>query len=498
MDNQQQNPKNSFWKFLKTTFLIFITFGLILVFWLIKNRMDIRETQLQEREEKEKKSVFASRLRIAFGLMVIIGLMFAIAKMELGQYFMTSLLNAEQKLSIQHEAVIREGLPYEYGSTGPNSYDCSGFTGTVVKSALGIDLPRISRDQYTVGREIEFNNLGVGDLVFFDTSGGGNISHVGIVTEVQGDKKFMTHANSYYGKVMKEELKGYWLETYYGARELTNVTATMVASSDPDTSYTPPVIENDQYDGEFPPSEPPADEVTGDNTSSTNNNDTNASTSNTDTNTTSATTDNSDSTDSTSSDSATDAQVFPDVPSTHQNYKAITYLKKNGIIGGYADGTFKPGNTITRAETLKIALNGAGINTSAYASTASMFSDVDDNNTLKQYINYAKYSGIVNGYPDGTYKPNNTITRGEASKVLINIQGISPVAPTVDPYADVSKTLDLAKYINYVKEKKLMDISSAYFGINTNMTRGDVAEMMYRLIALDKTGASAYTPLLSI
>lgn len=478
------NNSGGFFRTLKITFLICITFGLILVFWYVKNRMETRSQEEEVRAKENKQSKYASRLRLAFGLIVIFGLMFTIGKMELGQYFMTSMLNAQQKLAIQHEAQIREGLPYSYGSTGPDSFDCSGFTSTVVRNALGVELPRTSRDQYTVGREITFDQLGVGDLVFFDTAGGGAISHVGIITDVQGDTKYMTHANSYYGKVMREKFEGYWLETYFGARELTNVTANMVAGTEPDTTYTPPVLEDDQYDGVFPPSEP-TNGYTGSTGSSTTGDDTD----------TDIDTDN----DTTGNDTTTaDEQVFPDVPKSHPNYKAITYLKKNNIIGGYPDGTFKPGNTITRAETLKIALNGAGINSDAYAAMASMFPDVDESHTLKQYMNYAKSNGIVNGYPDGTYKPNNTITKGEGSKVLVNIQGITPPMPTEDPYYDVSKTLDLSKFIAYVKEKKLLDVAGATFGINNNMTRGDVAEMMYRLIALEKTGASQYTNLLSI
>jgi hypothetical protein len=117
---------------------------------------------------------------------------------------------------------------------------------------------------------------------------------------------------------------------------------------------------------------------------------------------------------------------------------------------------------------------------------------------LIQFVNYAKASGIVNGYPDGTYKPDNTITRGEGAKVLIKIQNINPPTPVSAPYNDVPTSLDLAKYIAYVQSKNLLDVTGAVYRINDNMTRGDVAEMMYRLLVIKKTNAASYNSLLKI
>lgn len=72
------------------------------------------------------------------------------------------------------------GTPYSWGGNTPSGFDCSGFTQYVYKNAMGIDIPRISRDQASAGRAVSMNNLQEGDLLYFDTMGRGSVSHVGI------------------------------------------------------------------------------------------------------------------------------------------------------------------------------------------------------------------------------------------------------------------------------------------------------------------------------
>jgi cell wall-associated NlpC family hydrolase len=96
---------------------------------------------------------------------------------------------------------------YVWGSEGPNTFDCSGFTQYVFKKAAGISLPRVSRDQSKFGQSVSKSQLQKGDLVFFDTEGSnnGNVTHVAIY---MGNNKII-HASSSKGKVVISELDSY-------------------------------------------------------------------------------------------------------------------------------------------------------------------------------------------------------------------------------------------------------------------------------------------------
>lgn len=111
------------------------------------------------------------------------------------------------------------GKKYAWGQTGPDRFDCSGFTYYILRTYYGdylkqkgIDLPRTSRDQANVGTSVGRNALEVGDLVFFNTEAkiGKSITHVGIYI---GSGRFI-HASSSKGNVMISSLE----EGYYQAR----------------------------------------------------------------------------------------------------------------------------------------------------------------------------------------------------------------------------------------------------------------------------------------
>jgi len=107
------------------------------------------------------------------------------------------------------------GIRYAHGGTGRYGLDCSGFTSSVFRD-LGISLPRTARGQYNTGRYVTRSSLKEGDLVFFNTLGGG-VSHVGVYL----GGGMMANANSYFGRVMVESMNtSYWSPRFVGARRV--------------------------------------------------------------------------------------------------------------------------------------------------------------------------------------------------------------------------------------------------------------------------------------
>ena len=102
------------------------------------------------------------------------------------------------------------GTPYVWGGTTPSGFDCSGFTSYVYRNAIGKSIPRTSGAQYAASKKISKLQLQVGDLVFFNTSGGG-VSHVSIYA---GNNKLLHAA----GKSVKYSnlYDGYWNKRIVG------------------------------------------------------------------------------------------------------------------------------------------------------------------------------------------------------------------------------------------------------------------------------------------
>ena len=106
------------------------------------------------------------------------------------------------------------GVPYVFGGTTPNGFDCSGYVQYVFAHA-GVSLPRTADVQYEVGTPVSSGELAPGDLVFFSTYAPG-ASHVGIYL---GDRQFI-NASSSRGVSVASLDSSYWGACYIGARRV--------------------------------------------------------------------------------------------------------------------------------------------------------------------------------------------------------------------------------------------------------------------------------------
>lgn len=172
---------------------------------------------------------------------------------------------------------------------------------------------------------------------------------------------------------------------------------------------------------------------------------------------------------------------FSDVDQSHKNLNAIEYLQSNGIINGYSDGTFKPELEINRAELLKILVEGVGI-TPDPLQYKDCFTDVKSE-WYAPYACYAKSVNWVNGYQDGSFKPGQTVLKAEAIKMLLNTQEVPvPESVTETPFSDINTTDWFAPFVYQAKQLGFLEETGTVFNPITNMTRGSVSENMYRAL----------------
>ena len=161
--------------------------------------------------------------------------------------------------------------------------------------------------------------------------------------------------------------------------------------------------------------------------------------------------------------------------SNHWANKYIDKLVKIGAISGYEDGKFRPDNTITRAEFVKIIVSVFGIS----GSNADEYGDVSKDAWYSSYIDKAAANGIIYGN-DGMFFPNNNITRQDAALIIYRILNMKNITMSDDSeFSDQSSISDYAK--NAVSKMAGIGIISGYEGNfmpNNNITRAEAATII--------------------
>ena len=174
----------------------------------------------------------------------------------------------------------------------------------------------------------------------------------------------------------------------------------------------------------------------------------------------------------------TENHDFTDVPPLYKYAAAINYLKQNHVINGYSQGTFKPDSFINRAEFTKILVNAVYPNQAI--TPRDCFTDVKASDWFSQYVCFAKDKGIIEGHPDGSYRPQKNINVAEALK--ISIEAFFP--NLVDKMTRTNGITSLSddwwmKYMEFANQ----------FGYNLTdwdspshyVSRGEMAEVIFRL-----------------
>jgi inhibitor of cysteine peptidase len=168
------------------------------------------------------------------------------------------------------------------------------------------------------------------------------------------------------------------------------------------------------------------------------------------------------------------AFAFSDVGASTSYATAINALQQKGVLGGYSDGTFKASAHINRAEFLKIVLEAvygdAEIQKLLETARFAAIEDVPSDAWFWKYVAFAKAKGIVQGYPDGLFHPERDIGFDEAAKILALAYNQKTQGTTQDWYEQYARALEASNAI-----------PRSIASINAKLTRGEMAEMMWRL-----------------
>lgn len=178
---------------------------------------------------------------------------------------------------------------------------------------------------------------------------------------------------------------------------------------------------------------------------------------------------------------------FTDVNKNSSKCDAIAWAKNNDIFVGYEGGQFRPNQAITRTEALKVILEALDVKTLESNAVLRSFPDLEAGAWYMKYIRTGLSLGIINGYPNGMFRPNQPVNRVEALVMMLNTGAakdglLIPTNNYGQPYYDTPNATSTQWYMSYVWMAKNYNLSSndSYFYPDSYMTRADMADMLYR------------------
>jgi hypothetical protein len=170
---------------------------------------------------------------------------------------------------------------------------------------------------------------------------------------------------------------------------------------------------------------------------------------------------------------------FSDVCPDHWAYTYVEFMAQRGIISGYSDGTFRPNAGATRGQLSKMIVVARGwpINTAG----GPHFTDVPTSSPFYPYIETAYNRGVISGYSDRTFRPNNNVTRAQVSKIVV-VAFAWPINTAGGPhFTDVPTSNPFYGFIETAYNRGIISgYSDGSFRPNTDVTRAQLSKMLYQ------------------
>ncbi len=161
--------------------------------------------------------------------------------------------------------------------------------------------------------------------------------------------------------------------------------------------------------------------------------------------------------------------AFVDIEMDHVNFEAIEFTKSEGIVQGYDDGSYRPEQKINRAEFVKIIIESNYTDSEIKACIDTDFPDVKSGEWFHPYVCLAKKKGLIGGYPDGTFRPADNISFVEAAKIISNSFG----------FTAGQDEIWYKPFVLNLSDK--FAIPDSVVSFDYKITRGEMAEMIWRL-----------------
>ncbi|QQR55439.1 septal ring lytic transglycosylase RlpA family protein [Candidatus Peregrinibacteria bacterium] len=178
---------------------------------------------------------------------------------------------------------------------------------------------------------------------------------------------------------------------------------------------------------------------------------------------------------------------YTDLHENNEYYTAIYTLTDQGTLSGYEDGSFQALKEVNRVEALKMILVSTGHSEELTHAERAPFSDLEEDSWYVPYVNYAYEAGFISGDPEGTFRPQDTVNRAEALKMLINAADDRSQLPTIENDTWYTAYLDYA-----IEHAFLIPNANGDYTPEALLSRGELAELIYRFQSHPYTGEVEY------
>ncbi len=179
------------------------------------------------------------------------------------------------------------------------------------------------------------------------------------------------------------------------------------------------------------------------------------------------------------------AYAYSDLALPHKYFEAVHYITDQSIVSGYPDGTYKPFDALNRAELLKIIVEAVYEDEFESYGDESCFDDVPAEEWYTKYVCFAKDMEFVEGYEDGTFRPDDDINLVEALKISLEVFDYD--YSETDPW--YKGLVDSASENNFIP----LD----FFDFDDVINRGQMADLITRILKYEAGELDDYLLFLS-